>query len=129
MSKKLFSEADQMLLLKRSYVSKISEKSITFKGEFKRLFIEEHMVGKLLREIFERHGLPVHIIGMIRVEQSADRWKKAYNQDGIIGLLDNRIGASGRPLLRELTSEEVISKQEAQSLNSSRTRWIRALVE
>lgn len=113
MSKKLFSGADQILLLRNNYVSKISEKSITFTDEFKRLFIEEHMAGKLPREIFESHGLPVHTIGMTRVEQSADRWKKAYNRDGIIGLLDNRKGASGRPLQRELSSEEVIAKQEA----------------
>ncbi|MEK4508361.1 IS3 family transposase [Paenibacillus sp. FSL K6-2524] len=113
MSKKLFSEADQILLLKNNYVSKISERSITFTDEFKRLFIEELMIGKLPREIFECHCLPVHIIGMTRVEQSADRWKKAYSRDGIIGLLDNRKGASGRPLQRELTSEEVIAKQEA----------------
>ena len=34
---------------------------------------------------------------MKRVEQSADRWKKAYGEDGIIGLADSRKEASGRP--------------------------------
>ena len=50
---------------------------------------------------------------MKRVEQSANRWKKAYGKDGIIGLADSRKESSGRPLKRELTHDEVIARQEA----------------
>lgn len=71
------------------------------------------MLGKTPREIFEASGLDVNILGMTRVEQCADRWKKAYERDGIIGLTDSRKGSSGRPLMRELTPAEVIAKQEA----------------
>ncbi|MBY9079159.1 IS3 family transposase, partial [Paenibacillus sp. HN-1] len=50
---------------------------------------------------------------MKRVEQSADRWKKAYERGGIIGLADSRKESSGRSLSRERTPEEIIAKQDA----------------
>jgi putative transposase len=113
MSKTIFSEKDQEHLSTNKYVVKISEKSITYADEFKRLFIDLYMSGKTPREIFEAHGFDVSVIGMKRVEQSANRWKKAYGKDGIIGLADSRKESSGRPLKRELTHDEVIARQEA----------------
>jgi putative transposase len=71
------------------------------------------MTGRTPRDIFETNGFDVRVIGMKRVEQCTDRWKKAYEQAGIIGLADSRKEASGRPLKRELTQDEVIAKQEA----------------
>jgi hypothetical protein len=91
----------------------VSEKSLRYTDEFKRHFIEQHMLGKTPREIFEAAGFDIPLIGMTRVEQCADRWKKAYEADGIIGLSDSRRGASGRPLQRDLTPAEIIAKQEA----------------
>jgi putative transposase len=113
MSKTIFSEKERKHLSTNKYVVKISEKSITYADEFKRLFIDLYMSGKTPREIFEAHGFDVRVIGMKRVEQSANRWKKAYGKDGIIGLADSRKEASGRPLKRELTQDEVIARQEA----------------
>jgi putative transposase len=113
MSKTIFSEKNREHLSTNKYVVKISEKSITYADEFKRLFIDLYMSGKTPREIFEAHGFDVRVIGMKRVEQSANRWKKAYGKDGIIGLADSRKEASGRPLKRELTQDEVIARQEA----------------
>ncbi|WP_307607029.1 IS3 family transposase [Paenibacillus sp. V4I9] len=113
MSKTIFSEKNREHLSTNKYVVKISEKSITYADEFKRLFIDLYMSGKTPREIFKAHGFDVSVIGMKRVEQSANRWKKAYGKDGIIGLADSRKEASGRPLKRELTLDEVIARQEA----------------
>lgn len=113
MSKKLFSRAEQDHLSNNKYVKKVSDKSITYSDEFKRLFIDEYMEGKTPREIFESRGFDVEILGIKRVEQCADRWKRAYERDGIIGLADSRKGTSGRPLKREMTPEEVIAKQDA----------------
>ena len=50
---------------------------------------------------------------MKRIEQSAYRWKKAYEKNGLIGLTDTRKTGSGRPLKRELTPSEIIERQEA----------------
>ena len=61
------------------------------------------MLGKTPREIFEANGFDVEILGMKRVEQCADRWKKAYETDGIIGLADSRKEAALRPSKRKLS--------------------------
>jgi putative transposase len=114
MSKKRFNEEDRENLSRNKNVIRISDKAITYADEFKQLFIDHYMTGKTPREIFEANGFDVNVIGMKRVEQCADRWKKAYEQGGgIVGLADSRKGASGRPLKRELTQDEVIAKQEA----------------
>ena len=113
MSKKQFTEEERELLSKNRYVRNVSDKAITYADEFKRLFIDEYMMGKTPREIFEAHGFDVAVIGIKRVEQSAERWRKAYDHEGIIGLSDSRKAASGRPLQRALSQEEIIAKQEA----------------
>lgn len=113
MSKKLFNEKEREILSNNKFVIRVSEKSITYADEFKRLFIDHYILGKTPREIFEANGFDVQVIGIKRIEQCADRWKRAYEEDGIIGLADSRKEASGRPLKRELTPEEVIAKQEA----------------
>ncbi|WP_251026618.1 MULTISPECIES: helix-turn-helix domain-containing protein [unclassified Bacillus (in: firmicutes)] len=55
----------------------------------------------------------MNILGMKRIEQSAYRWKKAYEKDGLIGLSDARKTDTGRPLKRELSQAEIIERQEA----------------
>jgi putative transposase len=57
--------------------------------------------------------LDVEILGMKRVEQCVDRWKKAYEKDGIVGLVDSRKEAVLRPSKRVLSQEEIIARQEA----------------
>jgi putative transposase len=84
MSKKRFSEEARENLSKNRYVIKISEKAITYADEFKQLFIDEYMTSKTPREIFEANGFDVNVIGMKRIEQCADRWKKAYEQGGYL---------------------------------------------
>ncbi|MGE6664341.1 IS3 family transposase [Paenibacillus xylanexedens] len=113
MSKKRFTEKEREQLSKNRYVRNVSDKAITYADEFKQLFVDEYMTGKSPRAIFEAHGFDVTVIGIKRVEQSADRWKKAYEHGGIIGLSDSRKEASGRPLRRELSPDEVIAKQKA----------------
>lgn len=92
----------------------MSEKSITYADEFKRLFIDQYLLGRTPRDIFECNGFDIEMLGMKRVEQCADRWKKAYEKDGIIGLADSRKESALRPSKRPLSKEEIIAKQEAQ---------------
>ncbi|WP_341865965.1 HTH domain-containing protein, partial [Paenibacillus ferrarius] len=113
MSKKMFSEKEQKNLSTNKYVIHISDKAITYADEFKQLFIDQYMAGKTPREIFEANGFDVNIIGVERLKACVKRWKKAYAEDGVIGLADSRKGSSGRPLKRELTQDEVIARQEA----------------
>lgn len=113
MSKVLFNENDITKLQSNPNVVKVTSKSITYSDEFKRLFIDEYLKGKLPKDIFNENGFDTKVLGVKRIEQAAYRWKVAYKKDGIIGLLDNRKHASGRPLKRELSKDEIIQKNQA----------------
>ncbi|HEY5525529.1 MAG TPA: IS3 family transposase, partial [Clostridium sp.] len=80
--------------------------------EFKRHFIEEYLLGKLPRIIFQEAGFDIDMIGQKRVEQSAHRWSKAYKNDGIIRLRDTRSENSGRPRIKKLSQDELLKRQE-----------------
>lgn len=113
MSKITFTEKDIKILSKNPNILRVSSKSIAYSDEFKRHFIEEYLQGKLPRTIFEESGFDVDMIGVKRVEQSAFRWMKAYNKDGVIGLRDTRAENSVRAKLKVLSQDEIIKKQDA----------------
>lgn len=113
MSKDLFTKEDIRTLAKNKNILRVSECSITYSYEFKILFIDEYIAGKLPRQIFEENGFDINIIGMKRIGYASQRWRSAYKKDGIIGLEDTRKSASGRPRSTELTKEEIIEMQEA----------------
>ena len=113
MSKITFSSKEIKTLQKNPNVHRVSERSITYTEDFKNRFIDGHLAGKLPRQIFVENGFDVDVIGIKRIEQSAHRWKKAYEMNGLMGLTDSRKTASGRPFKRELTPSEVIERQKA----------------
>lgn len=113
MSRITFSAKEIKTLQKNPNVQRVSERSITYTDEFKNRFIDEYQTGKLPRQIIEENGFNADIIGIKRIEQSAHRWKKAYEKNGLIGLTDSRKISSGRPLKRELTATEIIERQKA----------------
>ena len=113
MSKKLLSLKQIEQLQKNPNVLKVSESTITYADEFKSQFIDEYLAGKTPRQIFEAHGFDVEIMGIKRIEQASSRWRKAYEENGLIGLTDTRKTNSGRSLKRELTREEIIARQAA----------------
>ncbi len=78
-----------------------------------QMILDEYQAGKFPCQIFEENGFDVGIIGIKRMEQSAYRWKKAYEKNGLIGLTDSRKTGSGRPLKRELTLAEIMERQKA----------------
>jgi putative transposase len=113
MSKITFSAKDIKILKKNPNVHRISSLYITYTDGFKNKFMDEYLAGKLPRQIFEENGFDMNILGMKRIEQSACRWKKAYEKHGLIGLSDARKTVAGRPLKRELTQAEIRERQEA----------------
>lgn len=113
MSKITFSTKEINRLQMNPNVHRVSDRSITYTDDFKNRFIDEYLAGKLPRQIFAENGFDVDVIGITRIEQSACRWKKAYEKNGLIGLTDTRKTSSGRPLNRELTPSEVIERQKA----------------
>lgn len=113
MSKITFSQKSMITLKKNKNVQRVSELAITYKDEFKKIFMEEYLAGKSPRQIFQENGFDIEVLGIKRIEQSADRWRKSYFNDGILGLTDSRKTSSGRPLGRELSPNEIIKRQEA----------------
>lgn len=67
MSKRLFSVEEIEILKNNIYVKKVSSKGITYTDEFKKIFIEENLLGSLPRNIFESYGLSVEILGIKRI--------------------------------------------------------------
>ena len=114
MSKKIFTEQEILELSKNKYVKNVTAKGITYTNEFKLQFIAEYENGKTSRAIFEDAGFDVNIIGIKRIDSASLRWRKAYNDKGILGLEDTRTLNSGRTLNRELTIEEIIAKKDAE---------------
>ncbi|MFJ3389405.1 HTH domain-containing protein [Lysinibacillus sp. NPDC086135] len=102
-SKITFSTNEIKILQKNPNVKRVSERAITYTDAFKNKFMDEYLSGKLPRQIFMENNFDVDVIGMKRIEQSAYRWEKAYEKNGIIGLTNSRKMGSGRPLKRELT--------------------------
>ena len=100
MSKITFSTKEINTLQNNPNVQRVSEKAITYTDEFKNRFIDDYQAGKLPRQIFEENDFDVDVIGIKRIEQSAFRWKKAYEKNGLIGLTGSRKTSSGRPLNR-----------------------------
>ena len=97
MSKKYFTEKEIEILSNNPYVKSVSSKGITYTDEFKRIFIAENENGKFPRQIFEENGFDIEVIGIVRVQRAASRWRTAYNKSGVLGLSDTRKGNSGRP--------------------------------
>jgi transposase len=115
MSNKLFNQSDIKKLMANPYVKNVSEKSITYTDEFKRLFIVESEKGRLPGEIFEAYGFSIEMIGASRPNKAANRWRKGFKERGIDGLKDTRKGNSGRPSHRELTLDEKYERLMAQN--------------
>lgn len=115
MTKNYLTPSQQNELKKNPHVKAVSEKGITYTDEFKRLFISENEAGKFPRQIFEEAGFDIEKIGMIRVQKSANRWRRAYRNQGITGLEDTRKFSLGRPLERELSLEEKYKRLEAKT--------------
>ena len=113
MSKVIFNDKQIKVLAKNPNVLRVSDKAITYSEEFKNKFIEENSKGILPRKIFEDNGFDIEIIGLKRIEQSAARWREKYADMGVLGLKDSRTSNSGRPLIRELTTQEEIERLKA----------------
>lgn len=106
MSKKIFSEEEIKILENNKNVKSVSIKGITYKKEFKKIFIEEYLKGKSAIEIFEENGLSIKILGKKRIKSCKDRWVSSYKKKGENGLIDTREFNQGRPKSKELSLEE-----------------------
>jgi Transposase and inactivated derivatives len=112
MSKITFSSETIKTLEQNPYVVRVSERSITYSDDFKRLFVDEYLKGVSPRIIFQNAGFDIKSIGVRRYEQAAARWIRAYNKDGIIALRDTRKENSGRLSIKPTSKDDLIKQQE-----------------
>ncbi|WP_368652526.1 IS3 family transposase [Ornithinibacillus sp. 4-3] len=115
MSKILFTDQEQYLLMKHPYVKAVSKKAITYTDEFKAIAVKEYGEGKFPRQIFEDAGFDIEIVGIERAKSALKRWRTAYQEKGLEGLEDSRNSSSRRLLARELSIEEKYARLEAQN--------------
>jgi len=116
MSNKLFTKEEIELISRNKYVKSVSERSITYTAEFRRIFISEYGKGKFPRKIFEECGFVISILEIGRVESISKKWRAAYKKNGIHGLEDTRKGKSGRSRDKELSIEEKYERLKAQTI-------------
>lgn len=112
MSKILFTNAQVKKLSKNKWIKNITNKGITYTDEFKYKLVKEcENYKRFPQDIFKECGLDPEIVGIVRIQNSAYRWRKQLNSIGKI--TDTRKGASGRHLEHELSDKEKLDRAEA----------------
>jgi len=111
-TKVLFTDMQVKKLSKNKWIKNVTNKGITYTDEFKiKLVKETKDYKKFPRDIFKECGIDPDIVGKIRIEKSAYRWRNQYKNTG--ELKDTRKGSSGRTLERELSYKEKLERAEA----------------
>lgn len=111
-----FSPEAQAKLLENTHVLRITDGTITYSPEFKVEAVRANLKeGKPARLIFVEAGFDLDLIGEETPRRCLKRWRAVFQQRGEEGLRDDRRGrnATGRPLERELSTEEKLSRAEA----------------
>ncbi|SDK20528.1 hypothetical protein SAMN05216243_2317 [Sediminibacillus albus] len=96
-------------------VLKVSDRSITYHPEFKKLAVHAYKEGASPTEIFLEHGFDLSVIGKEQPKRCLQRWRDTYSKYGEAGLENERRskGSTGRPSSKHLTAEEKLKKAEA----------------
>lgn len=118
MGKNYFTLEQVEQLRKNKYVKHVSEKAITYTEEFKEIFILEYKSGKSPSQILTEMGFNCNVLGKARIDNISRRVKVQAKRPE--GFKDTRSTESGRPLERELSSEEQMErlKQENEILKA-----------
>ena len=118
MGKNYFTPEQVEQLRKNKYVKHVSEKAITYTEEFKEVFMIEYNSGKLPSQILTEMGFNYKVLGRRRIDNIVQRTKNQSLRPE--GFKDTRSTESGRPLERELSSEEQLErlKQENEILKA-----------
>lgn len=118
MSKRIFNKEHIATLLLNKNVAKCSERSISYRKDFKISAVRQHQEGLPPKEIFRQAGFDMYIIGQKTPKYCLSRWRKLCEHRGITKLhVDGRGRGSGggRPKsLKNLTEKEKLRRLEAE---------------
>ncbi|GEN44725.1 hypothetical protein AHA02nite_05010 [Alkalibacillus haloalkaliphilus] len=115
MSKRIFNAKQMEQLEQNPNVDKASDRSISYRSDFKIRAVKENLQGKGPQQIFTENGFDLKVIGSKKPGECLKRWRATYNKYGEIGFQTERRGkgSTGRPAEKELTSEQKLKKAEA----------------
>ena len=112
MSEKLFTDAQVKKISKNKWIKNITNKGITYTDEFKYKLVKECKNYKRFpQDIFRECGIDPKIVGIIRIQNCAYRWRKQIENTGEIS--DTRTTKSGNTVKRELSDKEKLERAEA----------------
>lgn len=115
MSKILYNNLEQSILLKNTNVTKVSDRSISYHADFKVRAVQEYLAGKIPSQIFTENDFNLELIGYDKPKKCLQRWRTIYKELGEIGLRDERRGlvSTGRPSSKDLSINEKLKKAES----------------
>ena len=112
MSKILFTDAQVKKLTKNKWIKNITNKGITYTNKFKYKLVKEcENYKRFPQDVFRECGIDPEIVGIIRIQNCAYRWRKQINSTGEI--VDTGTTNSGNTLKRELSDKEKLERAEA----------------
>jgi hypothetical protein len=117
MSQRIFNEEQIKELLKNPNVANCSNKSITYKKDFKISVVKRYQEGFPATLIFKQAGFNIDFIGRKTPKWCLERWRKTFKKKGEEGLKMDERGKSkggGRPKTNWSNEKEKIKYLETQ---------------
>lgn len=115
MSQRKFSEEQIKELSQNPNVANCSDKSITYKKDFKISTVKKYQEGLPVILIFKQAGFNIAVIGRKTPKWCLERWRKTFRDKGIEGLSNEARGkGGGRPKKNWSNEKEKIKYLETQ---------------
>lgn len=114
MGKRILTSEQIEILRKNQNVKNCSEWSISYSNEFKIKAVKEYEQGLTSREIFDKAGLDLIIIGKDAPRESIKHWNRVCRRKGIAGLQTENRGINGGQNKLEITEKDRIKRLEAE---------------
>ena len=116
MSKKSFTPEEQATLLLNKYTKKVTEHTLSFTDEFKKIFIEKYQEGIVPRQILIDHGYNPEILGDRRIWGISQHLREQYEASGGV-LSGSNTGCTKIPKNSSSVSEKEELKQLRQEVD------------
>jgi hypothetical protein len=115
MSKRIFAKDQIKILLQNQNVEMCSERSISYRKDFKVLAVKKYHEGLPPNEIFKQARFDIDMIGHETPKNCLGRWRKVFKDKGIRELsVETRGRGGGRPKTNWLDKKEKIRHLEAE---------------
>ncbi len=117
MSKRIYTQDQRRELLKNPHILRCSEKSITYRVEFKIATVQSYEQGMTAPQVFEQAGIPLALVGRDQPKNCLYLWVKRYRYHGANGLSEVRgmnARKAGRPKTKGITDKDKIQRLEAE---------------